>query len=101
VIKIIDPFDLLGPFAVMIIIFIIIFVIVFVIIIFFVIKMFTGGSKRSSELGEGISPDNPYSAKYYDKKEKEKEVTIEICPYCGEKIAENLKICPQCGQDIN
>ena len=94
-----DPFDIFGPFAVMIIVMIIIFIIVFVVIIYFVIKMFTGSSKR----GESISPDNPYSAKYYKRKKKdqEKEVTAKICSYCGEKVQENLKICPQCGQDLN
>jgi uncharacterized membrane protein len=98
VIKItIDPFqDLFGPFAVMIIVIIIIFVVVFVVIIYFIIRMFTGSSKQ----GEGISSKNPYSAKYYRRKEKEKEASPEICNYCGEKIEENIKICPHCGQDL-
>ena len=59
--------------------------------------MFTGRSKR----GESISPDNPYSAKYYKKKEKEKETTTIFCTYCGEKVEENLDICPHCGQNLN
>lgn len=59
--------------------------------------MFTGGSKRG---GEGISPDNPYSSKFYKKKKKEKIVTSDICSYCGEKIEENLKICPHCGHSL-
>lgn len=92
-----DPFqDLFGPFAVMIIVIIIIFIVVFVVIIYFIIRMFTGSSKR----GEGISSKNPYSAKYYKKKEKEKEESTEFCTYCGEKIEEKLKICPHCGQDL-
>jgi hypothetical protein len=58
--------------------------------------MFTGGSKQ----GDGISSENPYSAKYYKKKEKKKEATPEFCTFCGEKIEETLKICPHCGQDL-
>ena len=81
----------------MFIVIIIVFVIIFVIIIYFVIRMFTGSSKR----GEGISPDNPYSAKYYKKeKQKKKEVSAEFCTYCGEKIEKNVKICPHCGEDL-
>jgi hypothetical protein len=91
-----DPFNLFGPFAIMIIVIIIIFVIVFIVIIYFVVKMFTGRSK----LGEGISSDNPYSAKYYKKKEKKQETVANFCTYCGEKIEENIKICPHCGQDL-
>ncbi len=90
--QVVDFFNFFDLFTIMFIVVAIIILIVFIVIIYFIIRAFSGGTKRS----ERMSPAKPYPENVYKREE-----TSKFCTYCGAKITEELVICPKCGEQLN
>lgn len=88
-------------FSTMFVIIFIVVILVFVLIVFFVYKIMNSNvnTRRSSSV-KVETVNSKVSAEPSIVPEKKKEVPIQYCLYCGEKISPQEKICQSCGAEI-